>query len=158
MKKPLDHLEDPDPSMQSYKLASHTKRIFNFLIDGVAYSLLFGGGIKFLAAIFLPLTSNYSLLLAIIVLSPPYFLYYLILEWLLRGKTIGKFFTNTRAISVTNRKMDFQTTLLRSICRLIPLESLSFLGPKAIGWHDSLSKTKVIVDEEWVQWQRRLNS
>ena len=36
------------------------------------------------------------------------------------------------------------TIALRSICRIIPFDVLSYLGANAYGWHDSFSKTYVV--------------
>jgi hypothetical protein len=38
----------------------------------------------------------------------------------------------------------FGTMVLRSLCRLIPFEPFSFLGSDARGWHDSITKTRVV--------------
>ena len=75
--------------------------------------------------------------------------YYIISESMLNGKTIGKFVTGTRAVTVDNQKMDLGTTIKRSFCRLVPFDALSFLVGLPIGWHDEWTNTKVILDKEW---------
>jgi len=41
-------------------------------------------------------------------------------------------------------KPSFGLILGRSLSRIIPFDALSFLGANAIGWHDTISKTRVI--------------
>ena len=73
--------------------------------------------------------------------------YYTISEYYFNGKTIGKFITNTRAVTLDNQTMDFDLVLKRSLCRVIPFEIASFLSNSPSGWHDQWSDTKVILDE-----------
>ena len=75
-------------------------------------------------------------------------MFYSILEYLLKGKTIGKFVTNTRAVTTENEVLDFKSVLIRSICRRIPFDSFSFLGDIPRGWHDKLSDTKVVFEKK----------
>lgn len=67
------------------------------------------------------------------------FLYYFILE-LLFLQTVGKMLSNSFVYFETNRT---KSILIRTFCRFIPFDSISFFGKK--GWHDSLSKTNVMI-------------
>ena len=78
-------------------------------------------------------------------------LYYTVMEYFFKGKTLGKFITKTRAVTLENERLDFQTTFIRSLCRVIPFETFSFIGEESNGWHDSISKTKVIEDDGWYE-------
>jgi hypothetical protein len=71
------------------------------------------------------------------------FLYFLIFESI-TGRTPAKFITRTIVITTTCKKPTFYHIFIRTICRFIPLEPLSFLGDEPTGWHDELSKTVVI--------------
>jgi len=77
-----------------------------------------------------------------------YILYYFPQELLL-GKTFGKRIMGTRAVREDGTEMTVLQTLGRAFCRLIPFDALSFLGdddhPR--GWHDTISKTMVIVNK-----------
>lgn len=69
--------------------------------------------------------------------------YYTLTEWLLKGQTIGKLITGTQAVN--NRDfapVNFTQALVRSLCRLIPLEFIFclFMQP----WHDTISGTLVV--------------
>jgi len=70
--------------------------------------------------------------------------YYSLFEGLGNGKSIGKLLTGTRAVSISNEKLDFTSVLARSFSRIVPFEPLSFLGSSKDGWHDDWSKSKVI--------------
>lgn len=69
--------------------------------------------------------------------------YYSILE-ASTGRSIAKYITKTKVVNYKGETPDFGTILLRTLCRFIPFEPFSFLGSDASGWHDTLSKTKVI--------------
>ena len=64
------------------------------------------------------------------------------------GRSIGKYFTKTKVVDENGQKPTVQAIFLRSLCRFIPFEALSFLGSEPIGWHDSLSKTRVVDIED----------
>jgi uncharacterized RDD family membrane protein YckC len=59
-------------------------------------------------------------------------------------RTPAKFITNTMVVNRDGTTPDNSRIFLRTLCRQIPFESISFLGRPAIGWHDSLSKTLVV--------------
>ena len=67
--------------------------------------------------------------------------YYCFFEMMF-SKSIGKFITKTKVVTIDGEKPDGQTIFIRTICRIIPFDALSFLGSR--GWHDSLSKTAVV--------------
>ncbi|WP_430817038.1 RDD family protein [Carboxylicivirga sp. RSCT41] len=68
--------------------------------------------------------------------------YYTIME-ALTGRTIGKLITKTRVVDENGNKPDFGTSFIRSLCRIVPFDGLSFLFADK-GWHDAWSKTKVV--------------
>ncbi len=72
-----------------------------------------------------------------------FYLYFVVLE-ATTSRTLAKFITGTMVVTTDGEKPDFNTILLRSLCRFIPFEAFSFLGQSQNGWHDSLSKTRVI--------------
>lgn len=63
------------------------------------------------------------------------------------GRSIGKFFTKTKVVTEEGERPNFYTIFVRSMCRYIPFNALSFLGADASGWHDKFSKTRVVVIE-----------
>ena len=77
-----------------------------------------------------------------------YLIYYIPQEALL-GKTLGKFVTGTRVVSAAGTKPTLLQIVGRTFSRMIPFDAFSFLfagGNYPVGWHDSLSKTRVILD------------
>jgi uncharacterized RDD family membrane protein YckC len=69
--------------------------------------------------------------------------YYLVMEAAF-GRTIGKLATGTRVVTVEGGAASFGQILGRTLCRLIPFEAFSFLTENAVGWHDSIPKTRVV--------------
>jgi len=70
-----------------------------------------------------------------------YSAYYLIFElWLAR--TPGKFVFRTRVVAESGARASPRQIAIRTLCRFIPFEPFSFFGEK--GWHDSISKTRVV--------------
>ncbi|MFL5810857.1 MAG: RDD family protein [Flavisolibacter sp.] len=67
--------------------------------------------------------------------------YYTICEKAFRGYTLGKLVTGTRAIRLDGKELSFKDALLRTLCRLVPLEALSGFWTL---WHDTWTKTTVI--------------
>jgi uncharacterized RDD family membrane protein YckC len=60
------------------------------------------------------------------------------------GRTLGKMVTGTRVVTLTGAQPSFWQCLGRTCTRFVPFEPLSFVGSKAIGWHDKWSHTRVI--------------
>lgn len=71
-----------------------------------------------------------------------YVLYFVSFE-VISGRTPGKVLTGTRVVTNDGRARSIPTALIRSLCRMIPFEPMSFsLGET--WWHDSLSRTQVV--------------
>lgn len=60
------------------------------------------------------------------------------------GQTVGKFVTRTRVVSCSHTRPTERQLAIRTFCRLVPLEAVSFFGAADRGWHDRLSNTRVI--------------
>jgi uncharacterized RDD family membrane protein YckC len=69
--------------------------------------------------------------------------YYLVFEGLF-GKTMGKIITGGIVVNENGLKPSFSFICIRTLCRLIPFDALSFLGKSERIWHDSISKTYVV--------------
>lgn len=79
--------------------------------------------------------------LAYIIVIINYLVYYTLCEKLLRGYTLGKLITKTRAIRTDGDELTFIDALLRSLCRLVPCEVFSGFG---VPWHDRWTNTMVV--------------
>jgi uncharacterized RDD family membrane protein YckC len=60
------------------------------------------------------------------------------------GRSFGKLITGTVVVNKNGLRPTFESILIRTFCRLIPFDGLSFLGKSGRIWHDSLSKTYVV--------------
>ena len=134
--------------------ASSGKRLANYIIDGIiVYILNIGTSVVYLGIVFETVGDPVSQAIGNFFVSiATAVLYYTALE-ASTGKTIGKYVTNTRVVSEDGAPLTTGNVLIRSLCRYIPFEQFSFLGSRTIGWHDSISKTRVI-DENLLARQR----
>ena len=150
--------------------ASNFKRFLTFVIDQVAvivFYLLLGFLLGVILAILDEINriSNPNAIFLIVEKIPDlvywilsFFIYYVFSEALFT-RTLGKFITGTAVRTEDDGKPSFSRILLRTLCRFIPWDPLSFiaishltsvwiLGERAyllgISLHDSLSKTKVV--------------
>ncbi len=73
--------------------------------------------------------------------------YYFGMETLTKGRSIGKFITGTKVVTLEGDLPTANIFLKRSFCRIIPFDAFSFLGEN--GWHDSIPKTAVVVKKHF---------
>lgn len=129
-----------------YPAASAGKRFLNYLIDSItAYGVIFlyAFVVSYLA-VWMPATEILiEGTLATIIIYTLFIGYYFVTE-LTMGCTLGKLLTNTRVVNLADGKASWKQILGRTAARFIPFEPFSFLGATGSGWHDRLSKTKVI--------------
>jgi uncharacterized RDD family membrane protein YckC len=72
-------------------------------------------------------------------------LYYLLFEYFLKGKTIGKFITKTKVINKNGGSPSIKQVLIRILVRYMPFEFLTILTRKdKTALHDGASGTRVI--------------
>ncbi|MGE6396428.1 RDD family protein [Chryseobacterium scophthalmum] len=71
-------------------------------------------------------------------------IYYPISE-ILFGSSPGKFLTESRVVNSKAESPNSLTIFLRTLCRNIPFDALSFFSKR--GWHDSLSETYVVKEK-----------
>ena len=139
----------------NYNYASSGQRFLNWLIDNLfmrfAVSYLTGAGIGVLLQLISPeiIFELASGVRGFIFWSVSYLInicnyrfYYTLCEKLFRGYTLGKLITGTRAIREDDAELTFKDALLRSLCRIVPLEVFSALA--GFPWHDKWTKTKVV--------------
>ncbi|WCM41399.1 RDD family protein [Flavobacterium sp. CBA20B-1] len=133
--------------------ASKGLRFANYLIDFIAViivSFIVGALIGILSVLFnfdISFLDNelISRLFGIII----FLFYYACIETLTKGRSIGKYITGTKVVTVEGEQPANSVFLKRSFCRLIPFEAFSFLGEN--GWHDSIPKSAVVVKKDFEQ-------
>lgn len=72
-----------------------------------------------------------------------FFFYYFVME-LAFGRTVGKFITGTKVVRADGSHPSAGQIVGRTLSRIIPFEAFSFFSSPCVGWHDSLSGTRVI--------------
>lgn len=121
--------------------ASKGERFANFAIDIIGFNLagyLFGFGTGIFGMVDVIEDTSLYILAILILLA-----YYFLLE-AVSGRTLGKLITGTKVVTEDGQKPSFVNIAVRTLCRCIPFEPFSFFGSGTGGWHDSLSKTRVI--------------
>jgi uncharacterized RDD family membrane protein YckC len=123
------------------KETSKRKRLLNCIIDLIVIGILME--ITFRVEEIVDNKSIVKIIRAIIVFGG----YYIFMEYFL-SKTVGKYFTKSKVVNKDGSKISFKTAIMRYMCRWIPFEFISLgLGRDAEAWHDTLSKTLVIEDD-----------
>jgi uncharacterized RDD family membrane protein YckC len=134
-------------SAPTYTDATKGVRFANLIIDGIVASILY----SILGKILVPGASNYedpdammaALPMSMAVNLLVYFAYYVGME-ASTGKTVGKYVTGTQVLTEDGEQPSVGTIFIRTLCRIIPFEPFSFFGSTPRGWHDNLSKTRVV--------------
>ena len=128
-------------------------RFIEYLIDLIVlYVISFSVGVLvgLLVIPYVPSDSYLGKIIAYLAGAIVNFVYYLVLEGTV-GRTIGKMILGLKVVDINGGKASSGSILIRSICRFIPFDPLSFLfnqwkiGPRINGhWHDKISKTYVV--------------
>ena len=136
------------------KMAGAGKRFLNYILDMV-FIIIFTYILSLIIFIMIALIDRsvfYTILSAIresdnplkYIISFIFMLIYYIGFESITGRTMAKFITKTKVVTETGEKPGFSDIVIRSFSRFIPLEQFTFLMNDASGWHDTISKTKVI--------------
>lgn len=145
-------------------LATHKERFLNLFLDyigqlfvfmiafGIADQVAVSNGNKDFIANFINNEVAQYTFAAVVSL-----LYYNVFE-IFTARTLGKFVTQTVVVDENGEKPHYETIMIRSLCRLIPFEILSFMLTPARGWHDILSKTYVVKKWELDQKKKKFYS
>ena len=137
---PRSEVADVEPA-EKQQLATRVQRLGTVLIDSLAFVIFVLALLVASRVLDAPLLQEMAgdrLLMLLLVTF-----YYALSEFFF-GLTLGKLLTGTRVVTETGGAPGFQQLLVRSVTRLVPLESLSFLGAPPVGWHDRWSGTRVI--------------
>ncbi len=125
--------------------ATSLTRFLNFIIDIVAFLILVLI-IGFVFDFIVPREQNIPIeFIGYLIIIGSFFVYYIFLENKYQ-KTIGKFITKTKVVTKLNEKPELKDIIIRTFCRLIPFDRISYLFMKN-GIHDTLSNTIVIKDK-----------
>lgn len=103
-------------------------RIINFLIDLIMVSII---------SVILETIFKFGFFYLV------YLVYYFTFEFF-SGQTVGKMITRTKVVDNNQNKPSVKKLIIRTILRLNPFDSLSYLFGQSLGSHDLISKTKLI--------------
>lgn len=143
-KKPDDEFEGDNNILTVEKIKSSSgKRLLGHIID-VAFVMV----VTILALKFATITENTSISNLEINLTyfAFYFLYFFETETISNGKTIGKKLLRMSVINNKGENPSMSKIGLRTLCRFIPFDELSFLWGG--NWHDYISGTYVVCDSK----------
>jgi uncharacterized RDD family membrane protein YckC len=133
-----------------FEYATVGQRFVNFIVDSIA-NIIFFYLVVFTTSIIMAFSgSNQEDIMAIY--SNKLFIWtlyllcfivaYTIIEGITKGRSLGKLITGTKAVTEDLLPISWRDAFIRTLCRLIPFETLSAFGGHP--WHDGFSKTIVI--------------
>jgi len=135
-----------------YERASTGKRLANYIIDNIVFYVFVAIFAVVLAVVsptmFNTWTSDsdgFGLVDRILTLFF-YAVYMSIVEALLKGKSVGKFITKTRAVNLDGTPITTSTAFARGFSRAVPFCAFSALGGVCNPWQDRWTNTMVIND------------
>jgi uncharacterized RDD family membrane protein YckC len=123
-------------------VASQGQRFLNLLVDQVCCFAL-----SFCIGIVLAVLGAQEVLESVpnLLFGMAIMLVYYIPQEMLFGRTIAKLLTGTKVVAIDGSTATFGQILGRTFARMIPFEAFSYFGGKQpVGWHDSLSGTRVV--------------
>jgi uncharacterized RDD family membrane protein YckC len=136
-----------------FEYASAGQRFLNYIIDTIAFYILYLIILSFLGFFMMDTFSNgisesTELIIFLMTYGLAIFImlaYYTLLEGS-KGKTLGKLITKTKVVTETGEPITYKQTFIRTLIRFVPFEFLSgFSGLKM--WHDQWTKTMVVKDK-----------
>ena len=147
---------DIAPNVNELRIASQGKRFLNLILDGIVTNVLSGvvGVVVGLvygisrAAQGAPITPEDEATLQVVgmLMGFAVMIVYFVFTELVFQRSFAKFVTGTRVVREDGGRPSFGQILGRTLARFIPFEAFSFFGGQGfpVGWHDSLSGTRVI--------------
>lgn len=132
-----------------YCRASAGKRFLNYVIDLIAFYIIFLGILIAVSIISPGIFDNINSFVDRLITLVCYGLIMGLIEAAANGKSLGKLITGTKAVNTDGTEIDFQKAFMRNIIRSIPFNALSALGTPSNPWHDKWSDT-IVVDEKKV--------
>jgi hypothetical protein len=141
--EPAAILEPGQGKAHIFRLAPTGARLANFLLDLTMLLLIMVMHNEFVNSFISDITANAGArqLLHRLFWPLAFFVYYLFFESII-GTSTGKLITNTVIVDKDGKLPSFGKRLIRTFCRLIPFDGLTFLLDTR-GWHDAFSGTFV---------------
>lgn len=133
-----------------FVLAEKSKRFVNLLIDTILFYIVFiliAGLIGIYEGLNNTSVSDKIFdgpIISRLFSALIYVIFFFTMEWFLKGRTIGKYATNTKTVMNDGSPLTFNAILKKSASRIVPFEAFSFLGSSSRGIHDNWSDTVVV--------------
>ena len=124
-------------------IVSSTLWFVHFIVDFISFFIIYFILTSFVMLVF-NIDSNKSILPFWFLMIISFLLNYAFMEHKFQ-KTVGKFITRTKVVNLNGEKPTLNDIMVRTFCRLIPFDRLSFFFAKN-GFHDGISNTRVIKD------------
>lgn len=137
--KPVEKIDISDYELVAYTSTGH--RFMHRLLDGLFFMPIWLPWINYLS-----LGGDEDRLKLYLIFFIVFFMYYFLSEAIFR-QTFGKIWTNSCVVS-NGISLSTGRVLLRTLCRYIPFDGLSFLWSSG-KWHDSVSSTAVVYVNTW---------
>lgn len=132
-------IKTPEGIMFSMQLAGPITRCFAWLIDMFALSLAAGIVGSIIIAIgeaagtFLPVLAEWTRAVVLVAFFAANFAYFIGLEWLWRGQTLGKWFMRLRVMDEQGLKLQFSQVAIRNLLRPVDqIPALYLVGGLAL--------------------------
>lgn len=149
-------MENKEFTITSDLLASRSQRFLNFILDffiiymlwiSIGTTLIIIGEITSIYALsnWAESTTTIEKLFLWLIL---FFLYYFLTETYY-SRTFAKYFSKTIVVTKNGLRPNKKQIVIRTLCRFIPLEGLTFLGKNTKGLHDFFSDTYVVRKHEF---------
>ncbi|REH00050.1 RDD family protein [Flavobacterium aquicola] len=116
-------------------------RFVHFIVDTFIFFIFYVIVGSIFQAIF-QFDVNKNFLFTWLLMVITFVFYYSFVEYHFQ-KTFGKYITKTKVVTINGEKPSLNDIIVRSFCRLIPFDRMSFLFIKN-GFHDGLSNTRVV--------------
>lgn len=119
-------------------------RLGNYIIDSVVILIIILLLLLMAGAILKPTDESLVVIFLFVLTILSIFGYYIFMEFKFQ-KTIGKMITKTKVLRKDGERPELNDIVLRTICRLIPFDRISYLF-RTNGFHDYLSNTILVHD------------
>jgi uncharacterized RDD family membrane protein YckC len=152
MENPIEPNKDNFLELES---APIEKRVLNFIIDWIFVQLFIFVTTTIIVILFGEKAINfYNNIIKDFYLSKLFvvviFIFYMgTIEALMKGKSMGKLLTGTKAVNdYDDSEISATTAFYRAIIRIVPFDWLSALGTNCRPFHDSMTRTRVVLDKK----------
>ncbi|MBP1618337.1 MAG: hypothetical protein H6Q14_2164 [Bacteroidetes bacterium] len=145
VKQDIEEKETKDKEFESSIVSSGT-RLIHTVVDFFGFLIIAFILSSILQLFYNPSDERTIRLVGYGLLFVSFLIYFVFMEYKFQ-KTLGKFITKTKVIMNDGSKPKLNEIFIRTACRLIPFDNISYLFTKN-GFHDRFSNTTVIKEQK----------